>query len=65
MALIEPDLSAFPVGDHCFGIGYHEIHRCQSKVAFDSSKAGWRSYSIGSFEYLVNDDSEISMSHAH
>lgn len=35
------------------------------RAASDSGEAGRRSYSIGSFEYLVDDDSEISVSHAH
>ncbi|KAL4600236.1 hypothetical protein ACB092_11G183900 [Castanea dentata] len=34
-------------------------------AASDSGEAGRRSYSIGSFDYLVDDDSEISVSHAH
>ena len=35
------------------------------RAASDAGEAGRRSYSIGSFEYLVDDDSEISVSHAH
>ena len=35
------------------------------RAASDSGEAGRRSYSIGSFEYLVDDDSEISVNHAH
>lgn len=61
--IIKSTVAAAGSGSESFRLEIGNVSR--RRTTSDSGEAARRSYSIGSFEYLVDDDSEISMSHAH